>query len=163
MMGANSLPWSSGCGSLAWMGVIGYHNNTRTLNLLRGTSYSNQSEDNYIPQVLMALSTYMGTFPANGDDGGINDDDNLKAYQFIKSKLGFPVPYKVHTFSGGVSALQVTYDAICFQGSLSVTSVPGHALVAYEVLLDLSDNSKDHFVHVYNREQEEIVWPYVAY
>jgi hypothetical protein len=41
--------------------------------------------------------------------------------------------------------------------------VPGHALAAYEVLLDLSENSNDHFVRVYNREQEDVVRPYVAY
>lgn len=149
--GANSTHnFHTGCTACAWMCLIGYHDNLFTLDVLRGTHYDRGAVNSYPSRVMVALSEHLGTHKAKNSDGGSCDAGNIKkGYSFIKNVMGFTIANKKYKEDDGIPALRVVYEALCFWGVPSVISIPGHSLIAYEVLADFGDNRGDHYLKVY--------------
>jgi len=149
--GANSAHnFYTGCTACAWMCLIGYHDNLYTLDVLRGTHYDRGTSSSYPSKVMVALSEHLGTHKAKDSDGGSCNPGNIKkGYSFIKNVMGFTIVNQKYKEDDGIPALQVVYDALCFWGVPSVISIPGHSLIAYEVLADFDDSRGDHYLRVY--------------
>ena len=161
--GANSAhDFYSGCTACAWMCLIGYHDNVYTLDLLRGTHYDRGTDNSYPSRVTVKLSEHLGTHKAKNGNGGSCDPRNIKnGYGFIENKMGFSIKNKMYREDDGIPALQVVYDALRLWGVPSVISIPGHSLIAYEILADFYDDRGDHYLKVYQGWGTDD--PYISY
>jgi hypothetical protein len=167
-VGANSSHnFLTGCTSCAWMCLISYHDNINTLDLLRGTHYTLGNNNSYPSRVMVALSEYLGTHKAKDSQGGSCDPDNIKkGYTFITNVMGYTIVNKSYVEDDGIPPLQLVYNYISFYGVPSVVSIPGHTMIAYEVLADLNDNRGEHYLKVYqgwDANSNYIDDPYIPY
>lgn len=149
--GANSSHnFHTGCTACAWMCLIGYYDNVYTLDLLRGTHYTRGADDSYLSRVMVSLSEHLGTHKSKNGNGGSCDPDNIKrGFSFIENVMGYSITNKKYVEDDGIPALQLVYDYLCFYNVPSVISIPGHSLIAYEVLADRNDDRGDHYLKVY--------------
>jgi len=149
--GANSSHnFHTGCTACAWMCLIGYYDNVYTLDLLRGTHYLSGADNSYPSRVMVSLSEHLGTHRSENGNGGSCDPDNIKrGFSFIENVMGYSITNKKYVEDDGIPALQLVYDYLCLYRVPSVISIPGHSLIAYEVLADRNDDRGDHYLKVY--------------
>ncbi|MBN2289360.1 MAG: hypothetical protein JXQ83_08505 [Candidatus Glassbacteria bacterium] len=163
--GANDQDFWSGCTACAWMCLIGYHDNTMTPDLLRGSHLSNKpSQDDYPGRVMVQLSKHLGTYDAwcvAGPGGVVSDDDTVKGYSFITDKLGHEIKThyvyagQIHpqvpafTEDGGMDSFNLILNYL-YLGRPSLITIPGHALNAYEARVNQDPSVDDHYLKIYD-------------
>ena len=146
--GANTHNFMSGCVACAWMCLIGYYDNTFTPDLLRGTHIGNSIGFNgYQDHTMMKLSQHLGTENCDGE-GCVYLDDIDRGYSFITGELGYTILERKKTENGGMDALQIVYDYLCWSVP-SIIATEDHACLAYEVWANMDSDSEDHFVKVF--------------
>jgi hypothetical protein len=177
--GANTHDFATGCVANAWMGLIGYFDNTTTPDVLRGTHSGNSySLNDYQERVMVALSEYLGTYqgdeePPYGHAGLVDWEHTKKGYDFIKTYLKRDIGYSAAKKESGMPVLQIIYDYLCSYETPSVAGINlggdvGHAVIAYEVKANWDDASEDHFVRVYTGDRDDSLRsfaedPYIAF
>ncbi|MBN1267779.1 MAG: hypothetical protein JXA25_19975 [Anaerolineales bacterium] len=147
--GVNERRFYSGCGACAWMCLIGYHDNVFTSDVLRGSDLGDSTDRvGYQDKVMMELSKHLGTcwcFGMGSTPEGYMD----RGYAFVEDYLGHTCRNTDFTNRRGDAALDIVLKYLDEYKVASVISMPGHALIAYQLLYDQGE-SEDHYLRVYN-------------
>lgn len=146
-VGANQdHDFHSGCGATAWMGLVGYYDNSITPDLLRGTHWAIGPDSNsYQDHIMVSLSEALGT-QEDGDEGKVRFNHMHRGFGFIKGTLNHPIEDEEYDEgASSIETLQKVYDNLCFYGVPSIVALPDHFVVAYGALMNLDGADEEYF------------------